>query len=52
MDHILNPLLTDHGYITEVHHVNGDGANSGVVYCEIQGCENNGEKKVHAAMLK
>ena len=51
VDHILNPLLTDHGYITEVHHINGEGENSGVVYCEMQGCENSGEKKVHSWKL-
>lgn len=52
VDHILNPLLTDHGFITEVHHVNGEGEDSGVVYCEMQGCENTGETKVHTDMLR
>ena len=27
-------------YITEVHHVNGEGEDAGVVYCEMQGREN------------
>ena len=38
-------------YITEVHHVNGDGEVLGVVYCEMQGCENTGETMVHNIML-
>lgn len=52
VDHVLNPLLTDAGYITEVHHVSGEGEDSGVVYCEMQGCENTGETRVHHAMLR
>lgn len=52
VDHILNPLLTDAGFITEVHHVNGEAEDSGVVYCEMQGCENTGETLIHNAMLK
>lgn len=52
VDHILNPLLTDSGFITEVHHVNGEGEDSGVVYCEMQGCENTGETRLHNSMLK
>ncbi|KAL7443585.1 hypothetical protein ACHAXH_005955 [Discostella pseudostelligera] len=35
-DHVLFPTLTDSGFITEVHHVNGKGENKGVVYCEMQ----------------
>ena len=31
---------TNSGYVTEVHHVNGDGEDAGVVYCEMQGREN------------
>ncbi|KAI0788552.1 Metalloenzyme, LuxS/M16 peptidase-like protein [Abortiporus biennis] len=40
VDHILYPTLTKAGYITEVHHVNGSGEDSGVVYSEMQGREN------------
>eukprot|EP00127_Corallochytrium_limacisporum_P001438 Clim_evm60s55 gene=Clim_evmTU60s55 len=40
LDHILYPTLTDSGFVTEVHHVNGDGQNSGVVYAEMQAREN------------
>ena len=36
MDHILYPLLTKNNFITEVHHVKGDGEDAGVVYSEMQ----------------
>ncbi|XP_063960885.1 uncharacterized protein C05D11.1-like [Lytechinus pictus] len=52
LDHVLYPTLTDAGYITEVHHVNGEGENAGVVYCEMQGRENSGESRCHLAMLR
>ncbi|PFH54559.1 hypothetical protein AMATHDRAFT_123 [Amanita thiersii Skay4041] len=40
VDHILYPTITDAGFITEVHHINGQGHDSGVVYSEMQGREN------------
>ncbi|TCD61425.1 hypothetical protein EIP91_008439 [Steccherinum ochraceum] len=40
VDHVLYPTLTKAGYVTEVHHVNGSGEDSGVVYSEMQGREN------------
>ncbi|GJE87608.1 Zn-dependent peptidase M16-like protein [Phanerochaete sordida] len=40
VDHILYPTLTKAGFVTEVHHVNGKGEDSGVVYSEMQGREN------------
>lgn len=43
LDHILYPTLSDAGFITEVHHVSGDGDDGGVVYCEMQGRENSAE---------
>jgi Zn-dependent M16 (insulinase) family peptidase len=45
LDHILNPTLTDEGFITEVHHVDGDGEDAGVVYCEMQGRENSADSR-------
>jgi Zn-dependent M16 (insulinase) family peptidase len=39
-DHVLFPTITEAGYTTEVHHVNGDGHDAGVVYCEMQAREN------------
>nr|CAD2127992.1 unnamed protein product [Meloidogyne enterolobii] len=43
LDHLLSPLLTDAQYLTEVHHIDGNGANSGVVYSEMQDLENDME---------
>ncbi|KAI0931998.1 hypothetical protein AcV7_000767 [Taiwanofungus camphoratus] len=40
VDHILYPTLTNAGFITEVHHIDGKGQDSGVVYSEMQGREN------------
>ena len=40
MDHILYPTITDTGFLTEVHHIDGNGRDAGVVYCEMQGREN------------
>ncbi|KAL3106827.1 hypothetical protein niasHT_016182 [Heterodera trifolii] len=36
LDHLLHPTLTQSQYDTEVHHINGEGKNSGVTYCEVQ----------------
>lgn len=52
LDHILYPTLTEAGFVTEVHHVAGDGDDGGVVYCEMQGRENSGESRVHLEMLR
>ncbi|KAF9111927.1 hypothetical protein BGX27_004236 [Mortierella sp. AM989] len=40
IDHILYPTMTEAAYYTEVHNINGDGEDAGVVYCEMQGREN------------
>ncbi|KAF8898648.1 Metalloenzyme, LuxS/M16 peptidase-like protein [Infundibulicybe gibba] len=39
VDHILYPTITKAGYVV-VHHINGKGEDSGVVYSEMQGREN------------
>ena len=39
-------------YVTEVHHVNREGEDAGVVYCEMQGCENTGENRTHLALIR
>ncbi|XP_067661811.1 uncharacterized protein C05D11.1-like [Haliotis asinina] len=52
IDHILYPTLKESGYITEVHHVNDEGEDAGVVYCEMQARENTGESLTHLAMLR
>ena len=40
IDHILHPTITDAGFVTEVHHINGKGDDAGVVYSEMQAREN------------
>jgi len=40
LDHIIAPSLTDACCYTEVHHVDGDGNDAGVVYSEMQSQEN------------
>ena len=36
VDHILFPLLREEDFITEVHNIDGNGEDSGVVYSEMQ----------------
>ncbi|XP_013065867.2 uncharacterized protein C05D11.1-like isoform X1 [Biomphalaria glabrata] len=52
MDHILYPTLTESGYVTEVHHINGNGEDAGVVYCEMQARENSGESRTQLALVR
>jgi len=40
VDHILYPTITNAGFTTEVHHIDPQGEDSGVVYSEMQGREN------------
>jgi Zn-dependent M16 (insulinase) family peptidase len=40
VDHILYPTMNQSAFITEVHHIDGKGEDSGVVYSEMQGREN------------
>jgi len=42
LEHVMLPTLTDEGCYTEVHHVDGEGHDVGVVYSEMQGVQNNG----------
>lgn len=51
-DHVLFPTITDSGFVTEVHHVNGRGENKGVVYCEMQGRENSEGSLVDRACME
>ncbi|KAI1724126.1 hypothetical protein Ddc_05332 [Ditylenchus destructor] len=46
LDHLLAPNLTNSQYLTEVHHVNGDGEDAGVVYSEMQDHESEMERMV------
>ena len=41
LEHVVVPTLTDAGCYTEVHHVDDSGHDAGVVYSEMQGCQNN-----------
>lgn len=40
VDHILYPTIRDSGFVTEVHHINSQAEDAGVVYSEMQGREN------------
>jgi Zn-dependent M16 (insulinase) family peptidase len=44
LEHVILPTLTDAGCYTEVHHVDGDGHDAGVVYSEMQGVQNTQEE--------
>lgn len=35
-----------------MHHINGEGEDGGVVYCEIQGRENCAESRIHLTMAR
>lgn len=52
LEHLLFPTLTDEGYLTEVHHINGEGEDAGVVYCEMQGSENSGNQRCYLEMSR
>ncbi|XP_028410939.1 uncharacterized protein C05D11.1-like [Dendronephthya gigantea] len=52
LDHILYPTLTESAYLTEVHHINGEGEDAGVVYSEMQARENTGESRTHLTFLR
>lgn len=52
LEHILYPTLTDSGFITEVHHINGEGEDAGVVYCEMQARENTAEERTLFHLLQ
>lgn len=52
LDHVLYPVLTDASFTTEVHHINAEGEDAGVVYCEMQARENTGESLCMLNMLR
>jgi len=51
-DHVLYPTITDSGFVTEVHHVQPDGEDAGVVYCEMQARENTADSLTHLALRR
>ncbi|XP_033228376.1 uncharacterized protein C05D11.1-like isoform X2 [Belonocnema kinseyi] len=52
LDHILYPTLKNAAYITEVHHITGEGEDAGIVYSEMQGTINSGERLTHTELLR
>lgn len=40
LEHVILPTLTDSGCLTEVHHIDSNGLDAGVVYSEMQGIQN------------
>lgn len=40
LEHVITPTLTDAGCYTEVHHIDPEGNDAGVVYSEMQGVQN------------
>lgn len=52
MDHIFHPLLREEDFLTEVHHINGDGDDAGVVYSEMQGVEHKPSNMIYFDLIK
>ncbi|KAI0414168.1 Metalloenzyme, LuxS/M16 peptidase-like protein [Xylaria grammica] len=42
LEHLVVPTITDAACLTEVHHVDGEGNDAGVVYSEMQAVQNTG----------
>lgn len=45
-------LFKDAGFLTEVHHITGEGKDAGVVYCEMEGTETLGEYLVYVELSR
>ena len=43
--------VQESAYLTEVHHINAEGEDAGVVYCEMQAIENTEESRTHRTLL-
>ena len=52
LDHVLYPTITPSGFVTEVYHVDGQGADAGVVFSEMQAIENESRTVAYVAMRK
>lgn len=46
LEHVIVPTLTDSGCVTEVHHIDGEGNDAGVVYSEMQGVQNTADELI------
>ncbi|KAH6643251.1 zinc metalloprotease [Truncatella angustata] len=44
LEHLIVPTMTDAACLTEVHHIDGEGNDAGVVYSEMQGVQNSGSE--------
>lgn len=44
LEHLIVPTMTDAACLTEVHHIDGDGNDAGVVYAEMQGVQYTGSE--------
>ena len=49
---VVSASLQDSAYLTEVHHVSGEGQDVGVVYCEMQATENTGQSRTHFQLMQ
>lgn len=45
-------LFQKSAYLTEVHHINGDGEDAGIVYCEMQARENTGSSRTQLELTR
>ena len=45
-------MFQESGYITEVHHINGEGIDARVVYAELQADEHTGESITFTEMIR
>ena len=52
LDHVMYPTITPSGFVTEVYHVDGQGADAGVVFSEMQAIENESHTAAYVAMRK
>ncbi|KAL6716443.1 hypothetical protein ACLMJK_006010 [Lecanora helva] len=52
LSHIIEPLLSDASCYTEVHHINGEGNDAGVVYSEMQDGENSADLLMFSKLKK
>ena len=52
LDHIFYPVITPSGFVTEIYHVNGEGADAGVVFSEMQAIENEARTVAYLALRK
>ncbi|KAJ9652020.1 hypothetical protein H2198_008721 [Neophaeococcomyces mojaviensis] len=46
LEHVILPTITDAACLTEVHHIDGEGLDAGVVYSEMQGVQNTAQELI------